>query len=66
MGTDPVDLALMRARRAIRKMKHSPFIAVIVDQGTDKVDLIHTAGISREDIATARGMLDALEASLPA
>lgn len=57
-------MALQRARRFLRRVKHQPFLAIVIDEGRDKVHVYHTTGIDHEKIAAMRLMLDELEARL--
>lgn len=62
--SDPVDLALGRARRFLSRIKHEPFVAIVVDRGKSKVDIFHTTGIDLEKIQAIREVLDELEETL--
>ena len=59
--SDPADLALRRAHRFLRRIKHEPFVAIVVDRGVDKVDVFHTTGIDLPKINAIRRILDELE-----
>lgn len=54
----------MRARKFMRRLKHGPFLAFVIDEGKDRVHYFHTEGIDHTDIGAIRAMLDELEAKL--
>lgn len=60
----PADLALVRAQRFLRRIKEQPFVALVVDEGEQQVQVYHTTGIDRDKLAAIRRMLDELEATL--
>lgn len=62
--SDPIDLALRRAQRFIKRIKHEPFVAILVGPDRSQVDIFHTIGIDREKIQAIRRVLDELEATL--
>jgi hypothetical protein len=48
----------------LKRMKHGPFIALVIDEGRDRVSIMHTTGIDSDKIEACRLLLDELEASL--
>lgn len=58
------DIALRRAQRFLRRIKHEPFIAIVVDEGRENVSVFHTTGIDHVKIQAIRDILDELEQTL--